>query len=124
MTKEFADLAPKELGGASALYIATQNGFPNCVRKLLEAGVNVDPQTDTGSTPLMIAMYLADTIGDAPHINCGRLLLEHGASTTMKDKSGKSALDWCGKDNSLIAMIEDEEDLRERKKKEGSRGFW
>jgi ankyrin repeat protein len=124
MTKELADLGPKELGGATPLYIAVQNGYPNCVRKLLEAGVNVDPQTEAGSTPLMIAMYLADTIGDKPHIDCARLLLEAGASTTLKDKAGKTPLDWCGRDNSLIAMIRDEEEIRERNEKEGRRGFW
>lgn len=112
MTKELADFGPPELGGATALYIATQNGFPNCVMKLLEAGVNPDPQTTAGSTPLMIAMYLADTIGDKPHIDCARLLLEHGASLEVKDNEGKTALDWCGRDNSLIAMIEDEQERR------------
>jgi len=124
MTKELADLGPPELGGATALYIAVQNGHPMCVRELLKAGVNVDPQTDAGSTPLMIAMYLADELGDKPHIDCADLLLKAGASTTIKDKAGKNALDWAGIDNSLIAMIKDEEELRERKSKEGRRGFW
>ena len=60
MTKELCDLAPPELGGATALYIAVQNGHADCVHQLIKAGCNVDPQTDAGSTPLMIAMYLAD----------------------------------------------------------------
>jgi len=124
MTKELADLGPPELGGATALYIAVQNGHPMCTRELLKAGVNVDPVTDAGSTPLMVAMYLADELGDKPHIDCADLLLKAGASTTLKDKSGKTALDWCGVDNSLIAAIKDEEELRERKKNEGRRGFW
>ena len=63
-------------------------------------------------------------LGDKPHIDCADLLLKAGASTTLKDKSGKTALDWCGVDNSLIAAIKDEEELRERKKNEGRRGFW
>lgn len=108
MTKELAEFGPPELNGCTPLYIAVQNGFPNCVMKLLESGVNPDSPTAAGSTPLMIAMYLADTIGDKPHIDCAHLLLEHGASLDAKDGEGKTPLDWCANDNSLIAMIEDE----------------
>lgn len=124
MTKELADLGPKEIGGATALYIAVQNGHPDCVHQLIKAGVNVDPVTDAGSTPLMIALYLADVYGDKPHIDCARLLLEAGASLDIKDKSGRNALGWCGHDNSLIDMVVEEEKLRERQKKSGQRGFW
>ena len=59
--------------------------------------------------------------GDKPHIDCARLLLEAGCNLEIKDKNGKTALDWCGSDNSLIAMVKDEEELRGRA--QGSR-FW
>lgn len=124
MTKELADLGPKEIGGATALYIAAQNGHPDCVHQLIKAGVSVDPVTDAGSTPLMIALYLADCYGDKPHIDCARLLLEAAGSVDVKDKSGRTPLDWCGNDNSLIDMVVEEQKLRDRQKKTGVRGFW
>lgn len=124
MTKELADLGPPELGGATALYIAVQNGHPDCVHQLIKAGVNVDPVTEAGSTPLMIALYLADIYGDKPHTDCAALLLEAGASLDIKDKAGHTPLDWCGHDNSLIDMVVEEQKLRDRQKSSGQRGFW
>jgi len=124
MTKELADLGPKEIKGATALYIAVQNGHQDCVHQLIKAGVNVDPVTEAGSTPLMIALYLSDVYGDKPHIDCARLLLEAGASIEVQDKGGRTPLDWCGHDNSLIDMVVEEKKLRDRQKESGSRGFW
>lgn len=126
MTKELADLGPKELGGATALYIAVQNGHPDCVHQLIKAGCAIDPVTEAGSTPLMIALYLADIYADKPHIDCARMLLEAGASLELKDKSGRDALGWCGHDYSLIDLVVEEQKLRDRQKKSGEfgRGFW
>ena len=130
MTKELADLGPKELGGATALYIAVQNGHPDCVHQLIKAGCAIDPVTEAGSTPLMIALYLADIYADKPHIDCARMLLEAGASLELKDKSGRDALGWCGHDYSLIDLVVEEQKLRDRQKKgaeageEFGRGFW
>ena len=46
--------------GATALYIATQNGEFACVRELVQAGVSLDPQMEScGSTPLMCATFIA-----------------------------------------------------------------
>jgi ankyrin repeat protein len=60
MTQAVADYRGNG-NGASALYIAAQNAHVKCVRELIQAGVKLDPQmTSCGSTPLHIAMFLAN----------------------------------------------------------------
>jgi len=124
MTKAAADIAPPKLQGATALYIAAQNGADECVEQLLEAGVAVDPTMADGSTPLHIAMFLAERDADRPHVNICRLLLQHGASVDIKNSQGKDVMALAKDDNSLIKMIDDEVELRERQQKMGTRGFW
>jgi len=125
MTKAIADVAPTAVGSATALYIAAQNGHPSCVKLLLDAGVNVDPlMADDGATPCMIAMFLAERDADAPHIKIVELLLRAGCSLTLTNKLGQTVLDLAKDDNSLIALVEDELELREREAQEGRGGWW
>ena len=92
MTKALADQAHPE-SGATALYVAAQNGHPFCVKLLLDAGVAVDPlMTEDGSSPCMIAMFLAERDADAPHIKIVELLLRAGCSLDIKNKKGESVL--------------------------------
>lgn len=68
----------------TALMVATYHKRDAMVRLLLEAGANVDAQDANGHTPLHIAALL----------NAGYLippLLHAGASTRIKDKSGRTA---------------------------------
>jgi len=124
MTKAIADFAPPAIGGATPLYVAAQNGHPFCVKLLLDAGVAVDPlMTEDGSTPCMIAMFLAERDADAPHIKIVELLLRAGASCDLKNKKGETVMDLAKDDNSMIDMVEEELKLREREGKGGA-GWW
>ena len=124
MTKAIADFAPPAIGGATPLYVAAQNGHPFCVKLLLDAGVAVDPlMTEDGSTPCMIAMFLAERDADAPHIKIAELLLRAGASCDLKNKKGETVMDLAKDDNSMIDMVEEELKLREREGKGGA-GWW
>ncbi|MBX3375806.1 MAG: ankyrin repeat domain-containing protein [Phycisphaeraceae bacterium] len=60
---------------------------PEILRMLLDAGADPDTANRDGVTPLMIAAKL----GDADKCI---LLLSAGASTTLKDGNGWTALDW------------------------------
>jgi len=79
---------------------------------------------DDSSTPCMIAMFLAERDADAPHIKIVELLLRAGCSLTLTNKLGQTVLDLAKDDNSLIALVEDELELREREAQEGRGGWW
>ena len=64
MTSAIANATPAELGGASALYIASQAGHDECVEVLLDWGAKVDVVMLDGSTPLMVALYMARRAAD------------------------------------------------------------
>ena len=54
------------------------------LRRLLDAGVAVDPlMTEDGSSPCMIAMFLAERDADAPHIKIVELLLRAGVHNVL-----------------------------------------
>jgi len=124
MTKAAADIAPSKLNGATALYIAAQNGHADCVEQLLHAGVNVDPQMADGSTPLHIAMFLAERDADRPHVEITAMLLENGGSLDLKNQQGHSVRELAKDDYSLVEMVKNEEEMRERQKQTGQRGWW
>ena len=120
MTKAIADLALPD-SGATPLYVAAQNGHPFCVKLLLDAGVAVDPlMAEDGSSPCMIAMFLAERDADAPHIKIVELLLRAGADLNLKNKKGETVMDLAKNDNSMIDMVEEEIKLREREGKGGA----
>lgn len=79
-----ADLAAS---GARALEFAANAGQASTVRLLVERGVPPDGRNAYGWTPLMAAAWQGhDAVVNA--------LLAHGADRTLKDDSGKTALDW------------------------------
>jgi len=47
-----------------------------------------------------------------------------GCSLTLTNKLGQTVLDLAKDDNSLIALVEDELELREREAQEGRGGWW
>lgn len=86
MTQAVADYAGNG-NGATALHIAVQNGHYKCVRELVQAGVALDPKmTACGSTPLHMAVFLAQRDDDIPHRDMTELLLSAGASIEEKNK--------------------------------------
>eukprot|EP00937_MAST-01D_sp_MAST-1D-sp2_P002832 g2832.t1 len=73
--------------GGTALHDAAERGNMKCVIKLLDAGVAVDQlNTDTGYTALMWA-----SVGGRTEVV--QLLLSKGADKSLKNGSGKTALD-------------------------------
>ena len=72
-------------GGASALYIACQEGQIECARLLVEAGAATDQADARGCTPL----YVASQKG---HGQCVRLLLEAGAARDQAKQDGVTPL--------------------------------
>lgn len=67
--------------------VAAQNGHFGCVRELLQAGVSVDPQMEScGSTPLHIAVFIAQRDDDKPHRDITEILLQYKADVDHKNK--------------------------------------
>jgi len=112
MTQQIADYNGNG-NGASALYVAAQNGHWKCVRELIQAGVAVDQKMNScGSTALHQAMFIAQRDDDKPHRDIVEMLLRAGASVTMKNGAGETVSDLAKDDNSLIQMVEDEKERR------------
>ena len=70
------------------------------VRLLINCGASIDPQDNSGKTPLMVSCQKGE-----PQI-C-QLLLDNGASVSMFDMSGNTALHFAsmGKSNSCVRNI-------------------
>ena len=73
----------------NALNAAVQEGFDEIVKILLEAGADVNAQADGTHTALMYACYHKDKA----NIKVVELLLQLGANTNIKGKTGLTALD-------------------------------
>ena len=118
MTKALMNYAGNG-NGATALTVAAQNGHFACVRELIQAGVEVNPKLSTcGSTPLHVAIFIAQRDNDKPHRNITEILLHNGADVHAKNNEGLTAIDLAKDDNSLIRLVEDEKEARSKG------GFW
>lgn len=98
MTSDVLELAlPAKHGGHRALHVASQSGHPEVVQMLLSrAKVSVEPRTtDDGTTPLMLALYMAGRGSGPWHMLCVQWLLRAGASLQTTDAAGKVALEYC-----------------------------
>ena len=112
MARAIADYAGNG-NGATALYVAAQNGHFACVRELLQAGVGVDPKMEScGSTPLHIAVFIAQRDADKPHRDIVEILLQYGASIAHKNTAGLTAVELAKEDHSILKLIHDEEARR------------
>ena len=65
---------------------------------LLAAGANVDKQSDSGNTPLILA-------ANYDRIEVVKELLKAGANKKLKDKSGKTAYDMGYKNTEEIKAL-------------------
>jgi ankyrin repeat protein len=72
--------------GGTPLARAAERGQDRVVRRLLDAEADVDAGTTTGTTPLTFAAYHG-------HVNCVRLLLEHGADPRRIPPASRAELE-------------------------------
>jgi uncharacterized protein len=75
----------RPFGGLTPLLFAAREGCLECVRSLLEAGVNVDLPDPKGVTPLFLAI-------DNFHFDTAKLLIEAGANPNKWDWWGRTPL--------------------------------
>jgi ankyrin repeat protein len=83
---------PIQFGRVTALHFAVLSGNPEVVRRLLATGAAVDALDIRGMTPLMMAMGT-----DRPDRRIIQLLLDAGASTSIRSKADESVTDWARK---------------------------
>jgi hypothetical protein len=76
--------AAQEKDGWTPLHFASQNGYLDLVRFLLEHGADPTAQNH-GRTPLQLASRYG-------HLDVARFLLEHGADTAAQEKDGGAPL--------------------------------
>jgi ankyrin repeat protein len=77
------------VGGGSALHLACHQNFREGIEILLKNGSNPNmrSQSANGETALMVCAKLG-------HIECGKLLLSHGASLNTVDNFGNNVSFW------------------------------
>lgn len=85
----------------TALHMAAVSGNVDVVRMLLDAGAAIDPLDARGMTPLMFAIAT-----DRPNTRLIRLLVQAGASPSLKSLAGESAVDWARKFNHPAVLSE------------------
>jgi ankyrin repeat protein len=83
---------PIQFGRVTALHFGVLSGNPEVVRRLLAAGAAVDAVDIRGMTPLMMAIGT-----DRPDLRIIRILLDAGASTSIRSKTDESVTDWARK---------------------------
>ena len=69
----------------TALMLASQNGFHEVVKKLLEQSADADRRASDGRTSLMLACQ-------SGHMSVAKLLLDARASIDAQDRDGDTAL--------------------------------
>ena len=79
--------------GYTPLMLAASGGHQDIVRRLIDAGADVNAVDDrNGMTPLMWNLAAVHS-GDV-YLSISRELLRAGADVTIISKDGKTALDW------------------------------
>lgn len=82
-----ADINAADKAGMQALHIAAASGSLKGVLFLLQNGVRINDQTAKGETALLLAAKYR-------HINIMELLIKNGADLSIRNKEGKSFLDY------------------------------
>ena len=102
-----ADTGPKvkngfiQFGRITALHMGAVSGSPEVVKLLLDAGATVDPLDVRGMTPLMFAIAT-----DRPNPRIIRMLLQAGASQTVRSRADETVADWAHKFNNPAVLSE------------------
>ena len=86
-------------GNVSALHFAVVGHNPDVVKLLLAAGSPIDLKDMRGMTPLMFAVAT-----DHVEPQTIRMLLDRGASTTLKTPQNENAIDWARKYNNPAVL--------------------
>lgn len=73
--------------GSTVLIDASNNGYSDVVKMLLEAGADPNITDDYNNTPISLA-------SNAGYTEIVKVLLEHGANPNVKDSSGKTPLNY------------------------------
>ncbi len=100
LLKYGADPRISSYSQTSTLHYAASAKDPECVRLLLEAGMNVDCMTNWDQTPLHFAAAYTKDIRHA------KLLLDYGAELDKQDRDGITPLSWCAiSNNTNVATL-------------------
>jgi len=110
LLKAGADIHQTDKNGVTVLHHAVRFRSPSAVRTLLEHGANVDQQcTRSGSTPLHRAVTSTGAPGTAGKVKEAveivQTLLEFGADPEIKNKSGKTPLEYA-KGDEIRSLLE------------------
>lgn len=93
-----ADIHPQDNLGNTALHYAAFHGDTALVKELLTRGARVNQPDPRGETPLMGAVRMNNP-------GAVRLLLAHGADPRVRNREGRSAVDYVPSRGSDIARM-------------------
>ena len=88
--------APARMAKWRPVHTAIEHGRIDAVRELMRCGADVDAASESGMTPLHLAVDIGLDGDDEMSLEAVQLLLEFGADPGKVDHEGRSALDWCG----------------------------
>lgn len=120
-----ADINAADNRGQTALMAAAHRGYDLCVKHLIDSGAKIDQQDEHGLTALVLAGHVRarDSSGknlslSNKKLNTVSILLENGAGLDVKDKDGRTALDFAigYKQPRVADMIRAEAVLREERR--------
>lgn len=97
LIKAGAKVNHQNADGATALYVATQKGYREIVRHLLDAQADPNLPVAGGDTPLLIA-------ASAGYTPVAAMLIESGALVNQKNKLGRTALMLAASNNHVPVM--------------------
>jgi len=86
-----ADVQAKDSYNGTGLIRAAHRGYPELVRRLIEAGVELDHVNRLGWTALLEAIILGD--GGHDQVETVRLIVEAGADVNIADNEGVTPLE-------------------------------
>ena len=84
------DVQAKDSYNGTGLIRAAHRGYPEIVRRLIDAGIELDHVNRLGWTALLEAIILGD--GDAAHVRVVRQLVDAGADANLADGQGVTPL--------------------------------
>jgi len=94
--------------GVTALMTACEQGHRECAKELLRAGARVDmtrdDMGDLGITALMSCAEMVEMEGVEGRLACMQLLLRWGATVSLVDYAGRSALDYVEQNLALLGQ--------------------